>query len=204
MKQLAILLVVTGMLFSCTDGATTETAANDTTVAATPDTISKATTDTTIKDIVITRTLNAPVETVWKMWTDPKQVMRWWGPINYTSPYAKIDLREGGEYVFGMRAPKEQGGMDMYSGGIFKKIIPNQLIEFTQRLCDKEGQPIDPVTLNMPADFPKEIPTSLVFKPEGNKTTITITEFGWKQGQMRNYSETGLTECIDKLEKLLQ
>jgi hypothetical protein len=63
------------------------------------------------RDLVITRLFDAPIEVVWKAWTDPEYVMRWWGPTGFTSPSCKIDFREGGKFIFHMRAPKEfQGG----------------------------------------------------------------------------------------------
>ena len=63
-------------------------------------------------NVVVNRILNAPVATVWKLWTDPELVTKWWGPQDYTSPSAKIDLREGGSYIFSMRAPQYQGGAE--------------------------------------------------------------------------------------------
>jgi len=68
-------------------------------------------------DLVVTRIIGAPIELVWKAWTDPEHVMRWWGPKYYTSPSCKIDLREGGTYVFCMRAPVDQGGQDSFTAG---------------------------------------------------------------------------------------
>ncbi|MEF2968641.1 SRPBCC domain-containing protein [Paenibacillus sp. M1] len=67
------------------------------------------------RDIVITREYEYPVELVWKAWTDPTLVMKWWKPTNFTSPSCEIDLRVGGKYVFSMRAPDTQGGMDSFS-----------------------------------------------------------------------------------------
>lgn len=55
------------------------------------------------RDIVITRVFDAPRELVWKAWTDPEHLMRWWGPKEFTSPACKVDLRVGGKYVFCMR-----------------------------------------------------------------------------------------------------
>jgi uncharacterized protein YndB with AHSA1/START domain len=152
------------------------------------------------RDVVITRVFDAPVETVWKAWTNPEFVKRWWGPTGFTSPSCRIDFRVGGKYVFHMRAPKDfQGGQDFYTAGVYKKIVPLQLIEFTQGLSDKDGNPIDPAAMGMPPDFPKEIPSSLVFKRVGNKTELTVTEYGWTAGQMRDMSESGMSECLDKL-----
>ena len=154
------------------------------------------------KDIILKRIYNAPLDSVWKAWTDPEHVMRWWGPRGYTSPSCKIDFREGGRYIWCMRAPKEQGGQDMYTTGIYKKIVPMQRIEFGQSLSDKDGSLLDPSTLGMPPDFPKEIRTVLEFKSVGNKTELTVTEYDWKIGQMRDYSESGMAECLDKLSEI--
>ena len=156
------------------------------------------------RDLVITRLFDAPVELVWKAWTDPDYVMRWWGPKGFTSPSCKIDFREGGKFVFHMRAPKEfQGGQDMYTSGVYKKIVPLKLIEFSQGLSDKDGNRIDPTTIGMPADFPGEIPSALAFKLVGNKTELTAIEYGWTVGHMRDMSEAGLGECLDKLAEAL-
>jgi uncharacterized protein YndB with AHSA1/START domain len=152
------------------------------------------------RDVVLTRTFDAPVERVWKAWTDPQEVVRWWGPKGFTSPSCKIDFRVGGKYIFHMRAPKEfQDGQDFYTTGVYKKIVHLKLIEFTQALSDKDGNPIDPATLGMPPDFPKEIASSLTFKSIGGKTQLTATEYGWTVGQMRDLSESGLSDCLDKL-----
>ena len=156
------------------------------------------------RNVVITRLIDAPVERVWKAWTEPEQVMRWWGPTGFTSPSCKIDFREGGKFLFCMRAPKEfQGGKDFYTAGVYKKIVPLKLIEFTQSLADKDGNRIDPITMGMPADFPNEIPSALAFKRVGNKTELTATEYDWTAGQMADMSESGLKECLDKLAELL-
>jgi uncharacterized protein YndB with AHSA1/START domain len=151
------------------------------------------------EDLVVTRIIDAPLEMVWKAWTEPEHVMKWWGPKYYTSPSCQIDLHEGGKYIFCMRAPEEQGGQDHYTAGIYKKIVPMEYLEFTQGLADKDGNPIDPQQVGMPPDFPEEILTSIVFKPKGEMTELTITEYGWTPGQMYVYSLAGLHQSIDKL-----
>ena len=45
------------------------------------------------QEVLITRLFDAPRALVWKAWTNPEHLMRWWGPKDYTSPIAKIDLR---------------------------------------------------------------------------------------------------------------
>jgi len=151
------------------------------------------------EDLVVTRIIDAPLEMVWKAWTEPEQVMRWWGPKYYTSPTCKIDLREGGKYIFCMRAPKEQGGQDSYTAGVYKKIVPMERLEFTQGLADKDGNRIDPAQAGMPPDFPKELLTTVLFKAKGEMTELTITEYDWPVSQMYVYSLAGMHQSIDKL-----
>lgn len=155
-------------------------------------------------DLIVTRLFDAPIEQVWKSWTDPEQVMRWWGPKDYTSPFCRIDLREGGKYVFGMRAPDYQGGQDSYSAGIYSKIVPHERLEFTMSLSDKDGNRVDPAKLGFPGDFPSEIPTTIVFrKARCDMTELTITEKNWVDGQIYVYSLAGMHQSMDKLTEIL-
>jgi len=48
---------------------------------------------------------DAPRELVWKAWTEPARVMRWWGPKGFISPACDIDLRVGGKYLYCERGP---------------------------------------------------------------------------------------------------
>jgi len=90
------------------------------------------------RDLVVTRILTAPVELLWKAWTVPEHLMRWWGPDHFTCPSAKIDFRESGTSLVCMRAPKEFGGRDMFSTWVYRKIVPMKSIEFIQNLVDKD------------------------------------------------------------------
>ena len=85
----------------------------------------------------------------------------------------------------------------------FNNGSPATIREFSQGLADKDGNRIDPATMGMPPDFPKEIPSALAFKRVGDKTELTATEYGWTVGEMRNMSEAGLSECLDKLAAVL-
>jgi uncharacterized protein YndB with AHSA1/START domain len=151
------------------------------------------------QDLVITRVFDIPVELVWKAWTDPKRVIQWWGPADYISPQCEIDFREGGQYLFCMRAPKEQGGQDYYSAGVYEKIVPMERLEFTQTLADKDGNTVDPIDVGMPPDFPKEVKFVIEFNAQGDRTELPITEYDWTFGQMSKYAVIGMNQSLDKL-----
>ena len=68
------------------------------------------------RNLVFTRVFDAPVDRVWKVWTDPEQVKCWWGPDGFSCPFARINFREGGISLVCMRAPKEfMGAQETYT-----------------------------------------------------------------------------------------
>ena len=150
-------------------------------------------------DIVITREYDYPVELVWKAWTDPSLVMKWWGPKHYTSPRCEINFYEGGKYVFCMRSPDTQGGMESYSAGEYTKIVPMERLEFTSYLSDRDGNAINHVQANVPSDFPKNIEFVIEFIAKGERTELKITEYGWTVGEMMKYAIMGMNQSLDKL-----
>jgi uncharacterized protein YndB with AHSA1/START domain len=157
------------------------------------------------RDLIVTRTFNAPVEMVWKAWTDPEYVMRWWGPDYFTSPSAKIDFREGGTSLVCMRAPKDFGGQDMYSTWVYQKIVPMQRIEFVQNLTDENGDLIDPAVFGMPPEFPRDTLTVVTFKDVGNgKTEMTVTQYNMPAAdtEMGKNAELGLNQSLDKMKAI--
>lgn len=151
------------------------------------------------KQIEVTRTFNAPIEMVWKVWTDPELVKRWWGPKNFSSPVARLDFREGGKSIVSMLAPKEMGGQEFFSVWVYVKIIPLKTIEFIQSLSDEDGNKIDPKKVGMPADFPIDVRTVVIFQELGNsKTEMTVTEYA-EFGTISNFAQIGLEESMDKM-----
>jgi uncharacterized protein YndB with AHSA1/START domain len=157
----------------------------------------------TKQDLVIARVFNAPLERVWQAWTDPADVMQWWGPTGFSCPLAQIDLREGGTALLAMRPPKDFGNEDLYSTWTYQKIEPMRQIEYVHNLADAKGNKIDPTSINMPPDFPQDQPHSITFKVLGpNQTEVTVTEHDWPVGQMMQMSEMGMNQCLDKMATL--
>ena len=155
---------------------------------------------TDAKTMTLTRTFDAPVAEVWKHWSDSDKVMKWWGPTGFTSPLAKMDFREGGVSLICMRAPKEFGGFDMYNTWAYKKIVPNERIEFTLNFSDKDGNKLDPAQMGLPAGIPKEVPHVITFKALGeNKTEMTVVESGYTTDHAVETSKAGMEQCLDKM-----
>jgi uncharacterized protein YndB with AHSA1/START domain len=152
-------------------------------------------------DLVVTRVFDAPIELVWKAWSDPEAVVEWWGPTGFTSPSAQMNFREGGTSLVCMRAPKELGGQDMYNTWTYQHIVPMQRIEFVLNFADKDGNKFDPATMvGMPAGIPYRVRHVIGFKALGDgKTEMTVTEYGYTSIQAVDLSRAGLEQSLDKM-----
>lgn len=147
-------------------------------------------------DVVVSRILDAPVEEVWKAWSEPAYVTQWWGPTGFTSPSAEMNFRVGGASLVCMRAPTEYGGQDMYHTWTYATIARHQRIEFVSNFADKDGTHLDPVAMGMPLGIPHVI----TFKATGDGgTEMTVTEHGYVTEQARDLSKTGMEQCLDKM-----
>lgn len=61
--------------------------------------------NTDTRELLIKRTLNAPIELVWEVWTKPEHIAQWWGPTGFTNTITKMDMVAGGEWVLTMHGP---------------------------------------------------------------------------------------------------
>jgi uncharacterized protein YndB with AHSA1/START domain len=148
-------------------------------------------------DVVVTRVFGAPLEQVWRAWSDPEQVMRWWGPTGFTSPLARMDFREGGTSLVCMRSPE---GQDLYNTWTYSKIVPMRRIEFVQRFSDEKGNAIEPADAGLPPDIPREVPHVVTFEARGDgRTQMTVTEYGYPSDRIAELSRAGMEQCLDKM-----
>jgi uncharacterized protein YndB with AHSA1/START domain len=92
------------------------------------------------QELRLTRILGAPRSLVFKAWTDPKQVARWWGPRGFTNPVCELDARVGGLIRIDMRGPN---GTVYPMKGIFHEIVePERLVFTSTALEDEYGKPL--------------------------------------------------------------
>jgi uncharacterized protein YndB with AHSA1/START domain len=124
------------------------------------------------EELTIVRVFDAPRELVFKAWTDPKLVMRWWGPKDFTAPFCEIDLRPGGVFRYCMRSPD---GKEFWNKGVFHEIIVPEKIVSTMYFSDKDGNRVGPEYYGL-AGGPSEMPLDTVtFEVvEGKKTRLTL------------------------------
>jgi len=143
--------------------------------------------------VVITRTFNAPRDLVFKAWTEPHHLMRWWGPKHFTTPVFELDFRPGGAFRFCMRSPD---GQDHWARGVYREIDPPERIVFTAAALEhKDGPPR------------LEGVTTVTFADEGGKTKITLRATAVPLSESGRGAvdgmEQGWTETIERLGEYL-
>jgi uncharacterized protein YndB with AHSA1/START domain len=148
-------------------------------------------------NVVVTRVLDAPVEPVWRAWSESEQMMRWWGPTGFTCPVARMDVREGGTSLVCMRSPD---GHDTYNTWTYERVTPMRELEFINRFADSDGNTLDPAVLGLPPGIPGEVRHVVTFRPVGDAgTELTVTEYGYPSPQIVEISKAGMEQCLDKL-----
>ena len=150
----------------------------------------------TQREVVITRVFNAPRSLVFKMWTDPQHLARWWGPKAFTNPVCELDVRPGGAMRIVMRGPKGTPYDDDFPmSGTFQEIREPERIVFTSQAEDKDGNALL-----------KGVNT-ITFSEANGKTTLTLisraTALVPMAVPMIEGMQAGWTQSIEKLEALL-
>jgi uncharacterized protein YndB with AHSA1/START domain len=153
------------------------------------------------QEIVITRIFAAPRELVFKAWTDPALMMRWWGPKDFTAPVCKIDLRVGGVYHFCMQAPD---GQQFWSTGVYQEVTPPERLVYTDSFADEQGNVVPASHYGMPGEWPLEQLTTVTFEPQEGKTKLTLRQTGIPAGEMGEMTAAGWNESFDKLAESLK
>ncbi len=151
-------------------------------------------------EIVITRLFDAPRELVWRAWTEPEFVMRWWGPKNYTSPSCRIDLRVGGTYLYCMRSPD---GHDYWSTGVYREIKRPERIVCTDSFADEKGNVVPATYYGMSPNVPAEMLVTVTFEVQAGRTRLTLRHAGLPAGEISDLTRGGWNESLDKFAAVL-
>ena len=113
--------------------------------------------DLSDRTMTIERLIAAPVALVWGAWTDPEALPKWWGPDGFSCRTQRIDLRQGGEWVFDMIAPD---GTVFPNHHRYTRMEPERRIDYV---------------LLWGEDGPKHADASATFEDLGERTKVTLS-----------------------------
>ena len=149
------------------------------------------------KTISINRTFNLPVSTVWRAWTEPESLKKWFSPEGYTTPNSTIDFTVGGNYLNSMKAPD---GKEIWSTGTYKEIIPLKKIVFSDSFADPNGNIVPASYYKMPGEWDLQLTVTVEFEEVDGTTNLKI-EHANLPAEMSEDCIKGWQSCLDKLER---
>ena len=133
------------------------------------------------------RTFTAPREKVFRAWTDPEELKKWWGPEGYATPSAQVDFRVDGRYRLGMK--KLPDGEVFYLSGTYREVKPPEKLVYT---WSWEARP----------EFGETLVT-VEFRAMGNSTEVVLTHELFPNEKARQDHDNGWNSCLDRLGGLL-
>jgi len=152
------------------------------------------------KEATIARTIDAPRQRVWTAWTNPTQLIEWWGPRGVTIPECEVDLRVGGTFYIVMEAGEAMGpykGTRWPMRAEFTSIEPTRALAYKAQAWTegaKEETTIDQTT-------------EITFTEKNGKTNVSIRAVVYKTGPGAKMAvqgmEHGFTQQLEKLDDFL-
>ena len=138
--------------------------------------------------LTLKRRFKAPPAKIFAAWTDPEKMKRWMGPGEIVTLKAESDPRVGGRYRILMRSPN---GEDHDVSGVYREVVADVKLVFTW------------AWKGAPPDEPHESLVTVLFKPDGDGTMLTLTHEKLFDEASRQGHEHGWIGALDKLEKLV-
>lgn len=135
----------------------------------------------------VARTFAASREKVFRAWTDPEELKKWFGPVGYSTLIAEVDLRVGGKYRLGMR--KLPDGDIFYLTGTYREVRTPEKLVYTWFW---ENEP------ELGETF-----VTVEFRARGNSTEVVVTHELFPNQKMRDDHDKGWNSCLDRLVQAL-
>lgn len=128
--------------------------------------------------MVIERMVDAPVETVWQMWTEAEHFQAWYGPTGAAIPVANMDVKVGGSRLICMEMETPNGPMQMWFAGEFREIVPNTRLVYTDAMADADGNLKSAAEMGMPEDSVMTTEVIVELEAVGDQTRMVLTHVG--------------------------
>jgi uncharacterized protein YndB with AHSA1/START domain len=135
------------------------------------------------KKIKVVREFDAPLEQVWKAWTESAILDQWWAPKPWKAITQSMDFRAGGKWLYYMEGPE---GERHYCRADYEKVVPNSSFSGWDAFCDEEGNINEELPrMHWDTHFSKagngtRVHIELTFKSEADLEKII--ELGFKEG----------------------
>jgi len=133
--------------------------------------------------LIVTRSFDAPLEWVWKAWTESSSLDNWWAPRPWKTETISMEFKEGGQWLYSMNGPE---GERIWCKVDFRAIVPQKKLSVISVFCDEHGNTIaDAPRMNWLTEFRSEdtgtaISVEITFDNEADLEKIVAG--GFKEG----------------------
>lgn len=145
-----------------------------------------------IRELSLTRLMDAPRATLYRCWTEPELMKQWFCPRPWTTPVIEVDVRSGGSNFILMQGPN---GEEMPNRGVYLEVVPNEKLVFTDAYTEAWKPSAKPFMTGI-----------ITFADEGGKTRYTAIARHWSDEDKKTHEDMGFHEgwgkATDQLEAL--
>lgn len=145
--------------------------------------------------MTITAEFDAGAERVWEMWSDPRQLERWWGPPSYPATFVDHDLSPDGRAAYFMTSPE---GKKYHGWWRVEAVEPPNRLRLEDGFADEEGKPNE--------EMPTTIATVTIAEADGASTMSIESKFGSREGMEQVIEmgmEQGMVEALGQIDAIL-
>jgi uncharacterized protein YndB with AHSA1/START domain len=152
---------------------------------------------TTVKgrEFIVERDFDAPIELVFKAWTESDRLVQWWGPRGWTTTNYKMEVKPGGVWHYCMRGP---AGEESWGKAVYQEVVEPTRLVYTDAFSDAEGNIVE----GMPV-----FTITMTFSEQAGKTKLASYSVLASEEDLQNLLAMGmvegLTETWDRLEEYL-
>lgn len=144
--------------------------------------------------MTITAKFDADAERLWELWSDPRQLERWWSPPSHSSTFVEHELTVGARTTYFMTGPD---GEKHHGWWRIEEVEPPHRLRIKDDEVDDEGKPIDGGPTAM---------TVTIAETDGTATMSIQTHFADRKSLEQTIEmgfEQGLTETLNQIDPLL-
>lgn len=143
------------------------------------------------RELAIARLIEASPEALYRCWTDPQLLPKWFAPRPLTTEVREMDVRPGGRQTVVM---KEPGGAEHPAGGVYLELIPGRKLVFTDAFQSAW----------VPGEAAPFMVAEITFEPQADGRTLYVARAGhWDLATKRKHVEMGFHEgwglCAEQL-----
>jgi len=152
---------------------------------------------TTTQSVTLERILDAPIDLVWQMWTEPEHFAAWYGPTGATVPVIEMDVTVGGTRHFCIEMQTPDGQSRMWFVGEYRVIDPPTRLVYTESMADPDGNRLSPEAMGLPGGHPEITEVTVELIDLDGRTRMVMTHEGIPADSP---GAMGWNMALDKLE----